>query len=503
MEEFLEEVKRKIKYEVQEKYRSNERKRGSRNDTLFSERSADPKQIAHEIAKRIRESVTRDVGKKLARFESIESHRSDFRRDTRRILEERLKHVLENEIDLEDETSAPTRNKGRAKSLRDFSNIGCSISRHKRDVELSDSSRNLLRSFSAPVPGSAFGKLLLEDQHILTGVHIRRKHELSEKTSREVKKSRRENLNLRGRVLNLKENFKLFGKKPNSSKNPAVSNRNSPKDNATEVPPSPASISSSSHDEPRTPDNPSPVSPLEVQLTDSQPSQSFVEDLNFDFPELNDQLEQVENEEPEESTTKEETETETENLYEMFEVKSDDEAYIRDILIAAGFYEDRYSNYKSPRSEAPTSSIQYRVFEEVEEAYNRLAKIENEDSLVDHKMLFDLVNEALQSVIDNPRNCNSTLRRWILERAHAPRGKELLSDLWCQIRTFRDLPMHEMQTMGGVTARDAKLAPRSRKFYDNIDSSGKKIEFAILGELIDEFVQEMWLDGAANELHSL
>lgn len=229
VEEFLEEVKRKIKYEVQEKHRSNARKRGSRNDTLFSERSTDPKQIAHEIAKHIRESVTRDVGKKLARFESTESHGSDFRRDTRRILEERLKHVLEDEIDLEDETSAPTRNKGRAKSLSDFSNIGCSISRHKRDVELSDSSRNLLRSFSAPVPGSAFGKLLLEDQHILTGAHIRRKHELSEKTSREVKKSRRENLNLRGRVLNLKENFKLFGKKPNSSKNPAVSNRNSPK----------------------------------------------------------------------------------------------------------------------------------------------------------------------------------------------------------------------------------------------------------------------------------
>lgn len=216
-------------------------------------------------------------------------------------------------------------------------------------------------------------------------------------------------------------------------------------------------------------------------------------------------MEQVENEEPEESTTKEETETETENLYEMFEVKSNDEAYIRDILIAAGFYEDRNSNYKSPRGEAPTSSIPYRVFEEVEEAYNRLAKIENEDSLVDRKMLFDLVNEALQSVIDNPRNCNSTLRRWmILERALAPRGKELLSDLWCQIRAFRDLPMHEMQTIGGVTARDAMLAPRCRKFYDDdVDSSGKKIEFAILGELIDEFVQEMRLDGAANELHSL
>jgi hypothetical protein len=44
------------------------------------------------------------------------------------------------------------------------------------------SPRNLVRSFSAPVSrsGTSFGKLLLEDRHILTGAHIRRKLEAVE-----------------------------------------------------------------------------------------------------------------------------------------------------------------------------------------------------------------------------------------------------------------------------------------------------------------------------------
>ncbi|KAI4325753.1 hypothetical protein MLD38_031124 [Melastoma candidum] len=42
------------------------------------------------------------------------------------------------------------------------------------------SPRNLVRSMSAPVSGTSFGKLLLEDPHVLTGAHIRRKQEACE-----------------------------------------------------------------------------------------------------------------------------------------------------------------------------------------------------------------------------------------------------------------------------------------------------------------------------------
>ncbi|RHN54536.1 hypothetical protein MtrunA17_Chr5g0408021 [Medicago truncatula] len=76
------------------------------------------------------------------------------------------------------------------------------------------SPRNLVRSLYAHVSrsGTSFGKVLLEDRHILTGAHIRRKLEAVETMSLDVKKQKKERFNnIKEKVSNLRSSFALRG----------------------------------------------------------------------------------------------------------------------------------------------------------------------------------------------------------------------------------------------------------------------------------------------------
>ena len=67
---------------------------------------------------------------------------------------------------------------------------------------------------SAPVShsGTSFGKLLLEDRHILTGAQIRRKLEAVETMSVDVKKRKNDRFNIKERVSNFRYNLALRGR---------------------------------------------------------------------------------------------------------------------------------------------------------------------------------------------------------------------------------------------------------------------------------------------------
>jgi len=67
----------------------------------------------------------------------------------------------------------------------------------------------LVRSLSAPVSGTSFGKLLLEDRYISTGAHIKRKHEVPEKLSTNAKGQRKDSFNFREKVSNIKYSLSL------------------------------------------------------------------------------------------------------------------------------------------------------------------------------------------------------------------------------------------------------------------------------------------------------
>ncbi|KAK4393901.1 hypothetical protein Sango_1860900 [Sesamum angolense] len=224
IEDFLEEVKERLKLELQGKSSKSTPTRGG-IESPYQEKPSQPRQIAQCIAQKMRDSVSKDLEVNLLRSEPTRSYRSDIQlhgtgypefisRDTRRSLTERLRNVLKGEI----HTEIPTVSSKSSSSVLDYEKraeksrhiwiddkMGCSenfmndIEKQSRSFrqdacdggmhykELSPG--NLIRSLSAPVSGT-FGKLLLEDRHILTGAQIRRKHEIVENISMNAKKRR-------------------------------------------------------------------------------------------------------------------------------------------------------------------------------------------------------------------------------------------------------------------------------------------------------------------------
>ncbi|KAJ8490525.1 hypothetical protein OPV22_012246 [Ensete ventricosum] len=493
MEDFLEEVKERLRKEA-----VNVKGRGNRVETPSSERPSDPKQIARGIARHTRESVTKDRGTTLVRSESTRSTRSDIqiktpdspefiRRDTRKFLSAKSKNILKDEILLGDsgafslirDTAMPEQGKS-VDYWKDKKAVIASIPRKR---EKSVAQRNLIRSLSAPVSGTAFGKLLSEDQHI-TGAQIRRKHEASEHNLSEVGNRRKDGLNQKGRVSNLKHSFnlkgKFFGKKTELliKDQPAASGFHTVKEtptappaftsagiitqeNSTEVPPSPASVCSGSPDEFCRQGSPSPVSPLEVMeyhttaCTSEALSSGAPARISLPDPHLSEQAEH--------------------GGSEMAATEQPDQA--------------------SSRSDAATRPISPQVFEEEEEAYGKCWKssvVRNDDTAIRHKLLFDLVNEALQSVLGPQVHC-SMFKRRSQGQAAPPQAKSLLLDLWNQIQVYMSPPLHESD-VNNVVVQDVKTTTTTTwpsMLHEDVDVVGRQIERVVLRDLIDDIVQAM------------
>lgn len=270
IEDFLEEVKERLKCELQgHTLKRSSVGRGSGIETPFSEKPSNPKQIARHRAKHVRENVTRDLGRNLLRSESTRSYRSEVQfngpgspdfisRDTRKLLSERLRNVLKQETQLDvprvgSSSSVLDKEKVKLKQVRDTWKVGSEVScreivkdeqemqtrsfRHGSDdgvLQRELSPRNLIRSLSAPVSGTSFGKLLLEDRHILTGVHIRRKHEVIDNATVDIKKQKKEKFNFKEKVTSLRYSFafrrRLFSKKTQSMVEPHGSENNHMRD---------------------------------------------------------------------------------------------------------------------------------------------------------------------------------------------------------------------------------------------------------------------------------
>lgn len=131
---------------------------------------------------------------------------------------------------------------------------------------------------------------------------------------------------------------------------------------------------------------------------------------------------------------------------------SRDRAYITEVLIAAGLYDD-------DGGDGPSSAINSRVdsmarpmpicddvFEDVEDMYyyrgdyiggGGMCDDETDGgatAATDHRMLFDLANEALQSlVVESSRGGSSSLRQWVVDSTGVARGKKLVDDVWQQV----------------------------------------------------------------------
>ncbi|XP_010247093.1 PREDICTED: uncharacterized protein LOC104590217 [Nelumbo nucifera] len=557
IEALLEEVKERLRCEIQGKSAKGDisvRRVGI--GAPFSGKQSDPKEIAQNIAKQVRESVTKDLGMNLLRSESARSYRSEtqingqgplefINRDMGKCFSERLRNVVKREKRVDAPTSISgssrasalcnnesrirpiedalmTKNiENRWEDLADEPEIQTRSFRHghKSDEMLYTgelSPRNLIRSLSAPVSGNSFGKLLLEDRHILTGAQIRRKHESTENVSVELRKKRKERFSFRGKVSNLRYSFTLRGKlfrrkiqvvkesgsngsgpvKDIMSGPTVVMNPGNAHDNSTEVPPSPASVCSSGHEELCQPvDHLSPISTLDMPLLEDCPMPRVFREISSNLQELRRQLNQLDSDGPDDTLTREEP-----REVETLEIQDEKQAYIRDLLIASGLYDGPFdcSFSKWDSLEKP---ISYLIFEEVEESYKKRAK-ENEEETRDQKeskearkLLFDLLNEALATILGSLMTTSRFKRRVLGPSIILPScGKKLLGAAWEMIHKHVNPPMDGSHySLDGMVACDLGKTPWSGMMLDDVDVIGREIEWMILGELMEETVRDMWL----------
>lgn len=256
--DFLEEVKERLKSELHGRpLKRNTVVRGSGIETPYSEKISDPMYTTgNHITYDYRENIPGNRETTLQRSESTRSYKSQIQfhglsspefisRDTRRFLTERLKNVLKKDTRLDPYVSARRgssppeflSDRGRfdlnrnayperpnfcrnTKDLAEMRNRNQSV-RYGFDsdflINKEPSPGSLIRSLSAPVSGTSFAKLLLEDRHIVTGVQIRRKHEQVNNVSVSVHRQRKERFNFREKVSTFRHSFtlrkKLFGKK--------------------------------------------------------------------------------------------------------------------------------------------------------------------------------------------------------------------------------------------------------------------------------------------------
>ncbi|KAL2247350.1 UNVERIFIED_CONTAM: hypothetical protein Sindi_2587300, partial [Sesamum indicum] len=551
IEDFLEEVKERLKSELQGKSaKRSTTVRGGGIETPYWEKPSEPREIARRIAQEVRDSVSRDLGMNLPRSVSTRSNRSEVQlnaagspefihKDTRRFLAERLRNVLRGEI--HQEVPKVVRNSSRL-SMSDFEKGGAGQSRgtwkdgrtsypqcltdelekqsrsfrgelnvgemHPKDL----SPRNLVRSLSAPVSGTSFGKLLLEDRHILTGAQIRRKHEVIEKVSLNIEKQKKDKFNIKEKVSSFRYSLtlrgRLFRRRVKLVEGSEQNQKNLLKDitsgptvatsfsetheNSTEVPPSPASVCSSVHEEFwRAADYLSPISSSGAhQPEDSEMSHVFRE-INSNLNELRRKLNQLE------GGVQEETINVQQPAEVEAEIDDEAEAYIRDLLIAAGLYDGSYSRSLS-KWDPLGKPISTQVFEEVEETYQK--NINDEESCrkdhgekVNHKMILDLLNEVLPSILREPANMSRYAEKAIGRVQKPPHGRNLLAQAWNIIQVYIHPPVdRSYYALDNMLARDLKSNPWSRLMDDDINALVRDIECQIIGDMIEEMVKDIY-----------
>ncbi|KAH6837584.1 hypothetical protein C2S53_009891 [Perilla frutescens var. hirtella] len=544
IEDFLEEVKERLKSELQGKCsKMSATVRGGGIETPYREKPSKPREIAQSIAQEVRDSVSRDLGMNLLRSESTRSYRNEIyngtsspefiNRHARKFLAERLRNVLKGEKHREVpmvvhnssvfsksdcENGRPGHLRGtwigkkmsRPESTNELQKHSCSFRGEPDEVGLPQtdmSPRNLVRSLSAPLSGTSFGKLLLEDRHILTGAQIRRKHEAAEKVSTNIKKHKKDRFNIREKVSSFRYNLtlrgRLFRRRVKSMEGLGQNKNNLLKDipngptvmmsfcdthgNSTEVPPSPASVCSSVRDEFwRSTDYLSPISSSGGhQLEDSDMSNVF-RDINSNLSELRRKLDQLE------GACLEETICEPHPTEADTDIEDQSEAYIRDLLITAGLYDGSFSRSMSKWNPLG-KPISIQDFDEVEETYKESTNGKDQGERVNHKMIVDLLNEVLPALLREPVNISRYMEKAIGLVHNPPNGRKLLSLAWNSIRVFVHPPVdRSYYALDNMLARDLKSNPWSRLVEDDVNALGKDIECLIIGDMIEEMVKDIY-----------
>lgn len=180
------------------------------------------------------------------------------------------------------------------------------------------------------------------------------------------------------------------------------------------------------------------------------------------------------------------------------EIKDPTEAYVRDLLVASGYYDGSCSR-QLPKWDPLSQPVSNQVFEGVEESYRQITKVDesstkDEGARTDHRVILDLLNEALQTVLNQPPNMSRLGKAIESSRHQAPRGRELLSLVWEIIQGQVHPPAADRSTyaLESMLARDLKSDSWPRLLDDDVNDLGKDLECNITCDLIEEIVKDIY-----------
>ncbi|CAN7126418.1 unnamed protein product [Brassica rapa subsp. narinosa] len=506
IEEFLEEVKERLKGELQGRaaLKRSSSVRGSGIETPFSERPFP------------RSESMRSYAASEVQCNAPDSPQDFISKDTRKLLAERVRNVLSKE------TSSSNR-------LRPTVSDAESLQKHTDEIEEDSrrnvhkkepsSPRNLKRSLSAPVSGTSFGKLLLEDRHVLTGAQIMRKHEsvITEGEETETEPvvvdpiRRKERFNLRKKVSSFRSTLRgrIFGKKirsmieSNSFEDESIkdfvtgSRFNSFYDrneNSTEVPPSPASVCSSTPEEFwRNVDYLSQVSTPDVTVSDENGMPQVFRDISSNLSELRRQINELDSDIQVPTPVEEEAAREIEITVDL---GNPDKTFVRDLLVVSGLYEgttDRSLSRWDPFAKPINKSVLEETKENLKKRSNQ--NQEDEEDIEDnHNILFDLLNEVLTVVLGPVRKSGfrkKLMNSYVFEPTSI-RGKYLLESVWRIMSEYLySQPEKPFCSLDGIIGWDLERCPWSGLIDEEATVLGREVEGMIMSNLVEEVVKDL------------
>ncbi|CAH8385799.1 unnamed protein product [Eruca vesicaria subsp. sativa] len=509
IEEFLEEVKERLKGELQGRaaLKRSSSVRGSGIETPFSERPFP------------RSESMRSYTESEVQYNAPDSPQEFISRDTRRLLAEKVRNVLRKEMSPSDVSSSRLRpTVSDAESLQKHTDDIEEDTRRNRNAHKKEPSspRNLKRSLSAPVSGTSFGKLLLEDRHVLTGAQIMRKHEAVITEGEETEPvvvdpiRRKERFNLRKKVSSFRSSLRgrIFGKKirsmieSNSFEDESIkdfvtgSRFNSFYDrneNSTEVPPSPASVCSSTPEEFwRNVDYLSQVSTPDVTVSDENGMPQVFRDISSNLSELRRQINELDSDIQVPTSVEEEAAREIEITVDL---GNPDKTFVRDLLMASGLYEGT-TNRSLSIWDPFTKPINKSLLEETKENLKkrRNQNQEEEDIEDNHNILFDLLNEVLTVVLGPVKKSGFKKKLWNLcvSEPTAIRGKYLLESVWRIMSEYLySQPEKPFCSLDGIIGWDLERCPWSCLISEEATVLGREVEGMIMSDLVEEVVKDL------------
>lgn len=177
-------------------------------------------------------------------------------------------------------------------------------------------------------------------------------------------------------------------------------------------------------------------------------------------------------------------------------------AYVRALLVASGLY-DRLSNPQGSRSDPDAKFISTSVYEEVESSYEQPGKEAGHNSAkdgndkgteTDHRVLYDLVNEALSDVLRQPVISRFRKKKISVPRdLQQPSGSKLMDSVlgFISLLVYPPGDISSHFSFDSMVAQDLGSAPWFQILDEEVDAIGAEIEGSILRSLISEVVRDI------------